>query len=33
MSDEFVGPLNEVLHIWGIGVTTVVLAPRELAIQ
>ncbi len=33
MSDELVGPLEEPLHIGGIGVAAVVLAPRQLAVE
>jgi hypothetical protein len=31
--DEFVGPLNEVLHVRRIRVPAIVLPPRELPIQ
>jgi hypothetical protein len=31
--DEFVGPLDEVLHVWSIGVAAIVLPPRKLPTQ
>lgn len=33
MTDKLIRPLNKVLHIWRVGVTTVVLAPGQLAIE
>jgi hypothetical protein len=33
MPDEFVGPLEKVLHVRRVSVTAVVLAPCELAVQ
>src|ERR1700757_1114938 len=31
--DRLIRPLNEVLHIWQIGVTTIMLPPGKLAVQ
>ena len=32
-ADEFVGPLDEVLHVGGVGVASVVLTPGELSVE
>src|SRR6478735_860962 len=33
MADKLVGPLDEVLHVWCVGMSTIVLAPGKLALE
>src|ERR1700761_2519719 len=33
VTDKLIGPLNEILHVWRIGVAGIMLSPRQVTVE